>query len=1459
IDLNNLSLQRFFILHNKQGKLEPRAVKCVLLGYPEGVKRYRLYRLDDELPKIVTKRNVVFNESVMYKDTLKDSGADQTDQEDGDDEDVGDQATDQPPNLTDYQLVWDREPRTRTKQEEQDLGISRSSSWAKAGELQMAVQNKRIEDYELEQLDVKTAFLHGNLEEVIYVRQLPGYEQGNKWRERFMNYLEEKTDGEAMIYYIQNGDHPLHTTKEKKTRKIDRLARSLLIQGFLKDIYSLIDSNETTKDLWDGLKRQMRGSEYAEQDRKAVILYEYETFKANEGEQLLDIYLRYLQVINDLKKCGYKKDNCELNYKFLNNLRPEWKQYGDVNDALGYKKKAVVVTLDPLALVTEKTKVSKQKGKVEVQSESEGTNKKPEYVKSVEKKEDKKADEKKRDMSKVKCYNFKKEGHFAKDCKKAKVKDYNYYKTNMLLAKKDNDEQVLLAEDQAWMESSSDSDQEIIANMVFMAKTEKVLSDSDESSSSAEETIAEEQNNEFNEQIKVLNEKNAYLLAQTEVLQDQLKVKYVVINTHTECQAQYAKLEEERYEYMIRYSALCDNDKQHRKKIDEQEILFDKMSRQLVEMNNNVLRLQEKILEKETKISELEGRVIGRGYTLIFLIHLEIKKFKRARENKIEFAYDYGNLNASYVNEKIIFSDDYFQEIINPDFEKIDSLFQQTSSLKPYVPTVILEKIIIDLEDEVVSLLEKEKENLETIESLKSKGFESSENAISESKNQSENDSQVVEKECHKVVNSKVIAPGMFKLNVSQSVSPTSVSKTSCTSENVENKIKRKNVRRPKHSGVIWKQKRSSNTSNIDLSSVSNSKFNKDVKRYSRKDLLSCNNSYLGETSRAFVCNDAMNVSCNSKLDDLFDVNNLFIFDDESVRNSPVSKMPFRKKPRDSLNIVQICLWIIDSGCSKHMTGLEVAFRKSTCFVRTEDGVDLLTGDRSSNLYTIALNEVASNSSTCLLAKASSLQSWLWHQRLSHLNFAIINNLVKNNLVQGLPKMKFKKDHLCSACEQRKIHRKHHKSKTDFALNKPLYLLHMDLCGPMRVESINEKRYVLVVVDDYSRYTWVFFLHSKDEASDMIISFIKKTQVNLQLQVQRVRIDNGTEFKNKTLAKFFDEVGITQQFSAARTPQQNGVMKRRNRTLVEASRTMLTFANLPLCYLLNDYEDVGKLKAKGDIGVFVGYSKESAAFRIYNKRTRKIHESKKFFYESSKSFQEESSSLNDDVQQGLEEVEVSSSNTQSISNNMVPNVDEATISHNVFNERFEDAYFDATIRLFLAYAAHKDFTIFQMDVKTAFLYGILKEEVYVGQTSGFVSKQYSDYVYALDKALYGLKQAPRAWYDVVSQFLIDNGFQKDSIDTTLFIKKKGKHITLIQIYVDDIIIGSTNPKYCTNFSDLMVKRFEMSMIGEIKFFLGLQVNQFSNGIFINQSKYILDILKRFGMENCDIVPIPMVE
>ncbi|GJR85475.1 retrovirus-related pol polyprotein from transposon TNT 1-94 [Tanacetum coccineum] len=179
------------------------------------------------------------------------------------------------------------------------------------------------------------------------------------------------------------------------------------------------------------------------------------------------------------------------------------------------------------------------------------------------------------------------------------------------------------------------------------------------------------------------------------------------------------------------------------------------------------------------------------------------------------------------------------------------------------------------------------------------------------------------------------------------------------------------------------------------------------------------------------------------------------------------------------------------------------------------------------------------------------------------------------------------------------------------------------------------------------------------------------------------------------------------------------------------------------------------------------------------------------------------------------------------------------------------------VRIFVAYAAHKSFPIYQMDVKTAFLNGPLKEEVYVAQPDGFVDPDHPDKVYRLRKALYGLKQAPRAWYDELSKFLISKGFTKGIIDPTLFMIKYGEDILLVQIYVDDIIFGSTNPKFSKRFEKLMHGRFEMSLMGEMKFFLGLQIHQSPRGIFINQAKYTLEILKKHGMEKGQSIGTPM--
>ncbi|GJY35007.1 retrovirus-related pol polyprotein from transposon TNT 1-94 [Tanacetum coccineum] len=210
---------------------------------------------------------------------------------------------------------------------------------------------------------------------------------------------------------------------------------------------------------------------------------------------------------------------------------------------------------------------------------------------------------------------------------------------------------------------------------------------------------------------------------------------------------------------------------------------------------------------------------------------------------------------------------------------------------------------------------------------------------------------------------------------------------------------------------------------------------------------------------------------------------------------------------------------------------LEVAFKKHACYVRNENGVYLLTGSCGSNMYTISVEDMLKSSPICLLSKVSKNKSWLWHRRLNHLNFGTINDLERKYLVRGLPRLKFDKDHVCSACQLGKSRKYTHKPKSENTIMEVLHTLHMDLCGPMRVQSINGKKYILVIVDDYSRFTWVKY----------------------------IRTVNDTEFVNQVLTRYYENVGIFHQKSIPRTPQQNDIVERQNWTLVEATRIMLIF------------------------------------------------------------------------------------------------------------------------------------------------------------------------------------------------------------------------------------------------------------------------------------------------------------
>ncbi|GJV33891.1 putative ribonuclease H-like domain-containing protein [Tanacetum coccineum] len=758
---------------------------------------------------------------------------------------------------------------------------------------------------------------------------------------------------------------------------------------------------------------------------------------------------------------------------------------------------------------------------------------------------------------------------------------------------------------------------------------------------------------------------------------------------------------------------------------------------------------------------------------------------------------------------------------------------------------------------------------------------------------------------------------------------------------------------------------------------------------------------------------------------------------------------------------------------------------------------------------------------TCLFAKATIDESNLWHRRLGHINFKNINKLVKGNLVRGLPSKIFENNHSCVACQKGKQHKASCKTKLVNSISKPLHMLHMDLFGPTNVKSLMKKSYCLVVTDDFSRFSWVFFLATKDETSGILKTFIIEIENQLNHKVKVIRCDNGTEFKNSVMNQLCEMKGIKREFSVARTPQQNGVAERRNRTLIEVARTMLVDSKLPTtfwaeavniaCYVLNrvlvikphNIDPLCKFDGKADKGFFVGHSVVIKAIRVFNKRTKIVEETLNIRFlentpnvtgtrdnivtdhdekktkpeqeyiiilicttdplisqdpkvseedakekptkmdkngasdkdrkddqairsEFERLLQQEKQTVhpnstnsintvstpvsaagpsftNDDPSSPVNAAEASNAFEEHLFEQFSPFKNAFTLppvsnvtpidATGIFGNAYDDEDVDAeddlnnlettmnvspipttrinkdhpkdqiigdfnlaiqtrrmtkisdehamvcyinkqrrtnhkdyqnclfayflsqmepkkviqaledpswieamqeellqfqlqkvwtlvnlpngkraigtkwvfrnkkdergivvrnkarlvaqgytqeegidydevfapvarieAIRLFLAYASFMGFIVYQMDVKSAFLYGTIEEEVYVCQPPGFEDPQFPDKVYKVEKALYGLHQAPRAWYETLSTYLIENGFRRGTIDKTLFIKKDKGDILLVQVYVDDIIFGSTKKSLCDEFEGLWYPRdspFDLRLFDRIMLELAL--------------------------------------
>lgn len=742
--------------------------------------------------------------------------------------------------------------------------------------------------------------------------------------------------------------------------------------------------------------------------------------------------------------------------------------------------------------------------------------------------------------------------------------------------------------------------------------------------------------------------------------------------------------------------------------------------------------------------------------------------------------------------------------------------------------------------------------------------------------------------------------------------------------------------------------------------------------------------------------------------------------------------------------------------------GLTVLFKggEGNCKVyHPEKGLILESKVAPNRMYKLlgkSIKEKISTESACFHTSIEDM-NYLWHCRLGHLSNKGMITLQKQQLVRGLPKLT-NDDRVCTDCMRGKQHRDPIPKKSNWRAKEKLELIHADVCGPITPISSSNKRYILCLIDDYSRKAWIYFMSEKSESFTHFKAFKSRVEMESGLKIKCLRTDRGGEFVSSEFNQFCVDVGIKRNLTTAYTPQQNGVVERKNRTLMNMVRSILSCKSIPKkfwpeaakwsVYVLNrcptlslknktpeeawsgNKPTVEHFKVFGCVGhvhvpekqrskledkskkcILLGVSEESKGYRMYDPIGGKIIVSRDVVFEENEEWDwsgntnnsqpdliddlnwEENES-NADVDE-TESVVSESSENEASTNGDMQNTDsnnDATFSNNDDDELIDEdssndetetvinnetrerrppvwlgdyetnfnVYLDKeqlnltrtensdpecfeiavkenkwreamdveiasivknetwelvdlppgskvigvkwiyktklnelgeidkfkarlvakgytqkqgidytevfapvsrldTIRLIIATAAQKGWSLFQLDVKSAFLYGKLDEEVFVEQPKGYVVKGSEAKVYKLHKALYGLKQAPRAWFSRIEAYFLQQGFTASKNERTLFFKEDGNGgILIVSIYVDDLIYTGNSLKMMNDFKSSMKNEFSMTDLGKMKYFLGIEVTQQNDFIHISQRKYTLELLNRFDMVSCNSVLVPMV-
>ncbi|KAJ0941493.1 putative RNA-directed DNA polymerase [Helianthus annuus] len=739
--------------------------------------------------------------------------------------------------------------------------------------------------------------------------------------------------------------------------------------------------------------------------------------------------------------------------------------------------------------------------------------------------------------------------------------------------------------------------------------------------------------------------------------------------------------------------------------------------------------------------------------------------------------------------------------------------------------------------------------------------------------------------------------------------------------------------------------------------------------------------------------------------------------------------------------------------------GYEVNMRSDYLKMHDVNGRLMMKVQRSKNrMYKIALK---TSQPVCLATKLDN-EAWLWHSRLGHINFRKMEEMARKGMVRGIPSIKHPTQ-LCEGCLVSKQTRQSFPNEAQWRAKEPLELVYADLCGPITPQTAGGNRYFLLIVDDFCRFMWVYMIKTKDQAFMEFKKFKTLVEKQSSYKIKTLRTDRGGEFTSRAFNLFCEEHGINRQLTAPYTPQQNGVVERRNRTVLEATRSLLKTMKVPdtfwgeavrhAVYVLNrvstkalnnmtpyerwkgrkptlqhlrvfgcvayvkKFNEITKLSDRSETMVYLGVEKGSKAYRLYNPKENKIvvgrdveFEEKKIWawnsihvgeptYASgsfnvqvkigsnesqtqnvSEEFSSPSSPLqyggsspatispgnqqddgssdysissqhfssndstgkhapfDDTPPQGQRKIQDVYQNTTPMNENEVRELydreselllindepltyKEAVIDKdwlgamkeelnsiernktwslvelpkgkkviglkwvfklkkdaegNVtkhkarlvakgyvqrkgvdFDEAFAPVARLETIRLLLALAAKEGWVVHHLDVKSAFLNGDLEEEVYVSQPDGFVIEKKENCVYKLRKALYGLRQAPRAWNAKLDKTLKDMGFKRCSQEQVVYKLQKSKSDLIVGVYVDDLIVTGADETKIKEFKEKMKKVFDMSDLGKLSYYLGIEVEQSEKVIVLKQTRYAKKILKSAGMLECNPSKWPM--